>query len=114
MQANTFPVPYIFAASGIYALSRTASQKATDIYLAAVKKVVGPSRIAAFNARLQENPLGFGVNRTKVLSSIDSFANMARTLTREVLQAIFFAPRGAAAPTIKKDIAPKIDAIHTI
>ena len=39
---------------------------------------------------------------------------MARTLAREVLQAIFFAPRGAAAPTIKKDFAPKIDAIHAM
>ena len=37
---------------------------------------------------------------------------MASTHAREVLQAIFFAPRGAAAPTIKKDIAPRIDAIH--
>ena len=68
--------------------------------------------VAAFNGRLQENSLVFGVNRTKILSCIDSYANMASTHAREVLQAIFFAPRGAAAPTIKKDIAPRIDAIH--
>ena len=39
---------------------------------------------------------------------------MARSIAREVLQAIFFAPRGSPASVIRKDIAPKIDAIHTM
>ena len=33
---------------------------------------------------------------------------------REVLQAIFFVPRGSPASVIRKDIAPKINAIHAI
>ena len=67
-----------------------------------------------FNTRLKENPMGFGVNRTKFLNGIDSYSNFARSLAREVLQEIFFAPRGSPAPTIKKEIASKIDYIHAM
>ena len=70
--------------------------------------------MAAFNTHFQENPLGFGVNRIEFLSGIDSYANMAHSLAKEILQAFYFAHRGAAAPTIKKDIAPNIDAIHAM
>ena len=104
----------MFATSGIYASSRTDEKKVTAIYLAAVKKVVAPSEMAAFNTRLKENPMGFGVNRTKFLNGIDSYSNLARSLAREVLQAIFFAPRASPAPTIKKEIASKIDYIHAM
>ena len=43
-------------------------------------------------------PLGFGVNRTKFLShgGIDCYANIARTIARDVHQAIFFSRSGTA------------------
>ena len=63
---------------------------------------------------LASKKIGFGVNRSKFLSSVESYSNMARSIAREVLQAIFFVRRGSPASVIRKDIAPKIDAIHAM
>ena len=68
--------------------------------------------MAEFNARLLDNPRGFGVNRAKFFNGVESYSNVARGVAREVLQAVFFAPRGSPASIIRKEIAPKIDAIH--
>ena len=66
--------------------------------------------MAAFNAHLQDNSIGFGVNRSEFLSSVETYYGQARSTAREVLQALFFAP--SLPSLIKKDIAPKVDAIH--
>ena len=51
-----------------------------------------------------------------VLTDNDSYSNVASGVAWEVLQAVFFAPRGSPASIIRKEIAPKnrakIDAIH--
>ena len=88
--------------------------KSNNLYLEAVRTVVVPSSMAAFNARLQDNNRGFGVNRSKFLSIVESYSNMASSIAREVLRAIFFAPRGSPASVISKNIAPKINAMHDV
>ena len=71
-----------------------------------------PPAPAEFNARLLDNPRGFGVNRAKVFNSVENYSNVACGVARGVLQAVFFAPRGSPASFIRKEIAPKIDSIH--
>ena len=84
------------------------------LQLSAIRKVVEPPLMAALNARLQDNPRGFGANRAKFFNNVESYAAVARGVAQEVLQAIFFAPRGSPASLIRKNIAPKIDAIHAM
>ena len=89
---NTFAIPFIFATARIDATSRTAA-KFTSLYLTGVRKVVEPSSMAAFNARLQDNPRGFGANQAKFFNSVESYSNVASGLALEVLQAISFSPQ---------------------
>ena len=53
--------------------------------------------MAEFDARLLDNPRGFGINRAKFFNCVESYSNVARGVAREVLQAVFFAPRDLAA-----------------
>ena len=76
------------------------------------RNFIDPSAMAEFNARLLDSPRGFEVDRAKFLNSVESYSNVASGVAREVLQAVFFAPRGSPASIIRKEIAPKIDAIH--
>ena len=70
--------------------------------------------MAEFNhdARLLDNPRGFRVNLAKFFNFVECYSNVARGVALEVLQAVFVAPRGSPAPIIRKEIAPKMDAIH--
>ena len=65
--------------------------------------------MAEFNTRLLDNPRGFRVNRANY---VECYSHVARGVAREVLQAVFVDPRGLLAPIIRKEIAPKVDAIH--
>ena len=62
--------------------------------------VIDPSAMAEFNARLLDTPRGFGINRAKFFNCVESYTNVASGVAREVLQAVFFAPRDLAAPIV--------------
>ena len=108
-------MPYVFASLGIYASSKERATKVTALYLEGVKKALpATTPVSVLLARIKANPQGFGANRAKFVSIMDTYSNQARGIAREVLHSIFFVPRGSPAPFIKKEIAARVDAIHNM
>jgi len=106
-------VPYVLASLGIYATAKESATKVTSLYIEAVKKAMpATTPVSVLFARISANPQGFGTNRAKFISILDTYTHQARGVARDVLHSVFFVARGSPPPFIKKEIAARIDSIH--
>ena len=95
----------------MYTGSRTRSAIVNSLYVSAVKTFIREEKLAA---AIQENPAGFGVIRAAFVSALETYAGQARVLARDILDILFFVPRGANNGDIPPDIQSRVDTLHEI
>ena len=68
----------------------------TALYIAAVKRSVGPSQALQLDAAIALNPAGFALNKASFGSALNTYCSTSRSITRDILHVVFFVTRVAA------------------
>ena len=86
----------------------------TSLYIAAVKRSLGPFQAAQLDAAIARNRAGFALNRASFGSALNTYYAASRGIAREILHVIFLVPRGSPSDVIKEDIRARVDTIHAM
>ena len=86
----------------------------TALYIAAVKRSVGPSQALQLDAAIARNPAGFTLNRASFGSALNTYYSTSRSIARDILHVVFFVTRGAPTDVIKEDVRARVDTIHAM
>ena len=84
----------------------------TALYIAAIKRSIGPSQAKLLPAAIANNKAGFALNRASFGSALNTYYATSRCIAREILHVIFFETRGAPSNIIKEDVRARVDTIH--
>jgi hypothetical protein len=84
----------------------------TALYIAAIKRSLGPSQTRLLAAAIEDNKAGFALNRASFGSAMNTYYGTLRSIARDILHAIFFQARGAPSDVIKEEVRARVDTIH--